>query len=118
MRFYFDIDEEEFDTEYGVGFHQAILSGAVDALALQIYNEETNADRWHSEVRKSIESILKSKQNEICEMVVERVSEKIAKKKAIAAITPKASELAAADKENIAYFEQMIDKAIAKRFGG
>lgn len=28
-----------------------------------------------------------------------------------------ASEIAAADKDNVVYFEQMIDRAIAKRFG-
>ena len=50
-------------------------------------------------------------------MIVERVAAKVAKKKAIVAITPKASEIAAADKDNVAYFEQMIDRAIAKRFG-
>jgi hypothetical protein len=27
------------------------------------------------------------------------------------------SEIAAADEDNVAYFEQMIDRAIAKRFG-
>lgn len=51
-------------------------------------------------------------------MVVERVADKIAKKKSIVALTPKASELAAADKDNVAYFEQMIDRAIARKFGG
>ena len=50
-------------------------------------------------------------------MVIERVAEKVAKKKAIVAITPKASEIAAADKDNVAYFEQMIDMAIARKFG-
>ena len=53
----------------------------------------------------------------IKDMVVERVAEKIAKKKALAAMTPKVSEIAAMDKDNIAYFEEMIDKAIAKKSG-
>ena len=50
-------------------------------------------------------------------MVVERVSDKIAKKRAIVELTPKASEIAAVDKDNVAYFEEMIDRAIARRFG-
>ncbi len=117
MRFYFDIDDYEFEQDYGVDFRQSVKNGAVDALAMQIYNEETDTDRWYSEVQQTIKEIIKSKQDEICEKVIERVAEKIAKKKAIVAITPKASEIAAADNDNVAYFEQMIDRAIAKRFG-
>lgn len=45
------------------------------------------------------------------------MTEKIAAKKAVVAMTPKVSEIAAMDKDNVAYFEQMIDKAIARRFG-
>lgn len=114
MRFYFDIDDYEFQD---VDFRQAVMDGAVNALAEQIYNRETDADRWYSEVQKRINEIVKSKQDEICEKIVERVAEKVAKKKAIVAITPKASEIAAADKDNVAYFEQMIDMAIARKFG-
>ncbi len=117
MRFYFDIDDYEFEQEYGVDFRQSVKNGAVDALAMQIYNEETDTDRWYSEVQQAIKEIIKSKQDEICEKVIERVAEKVAKKKAIVAITPKASEIAAADNDNVTYFEQMIDRAIAKKFG-
>jgi nitrogenase molybdenum-iron protein alpha/beta subunit len=117
MRFYFDIDDYEFEQEYGVDFKQAVRNGAVDALASQIYETETDTDRWYSEVQKRINEIVKSRQDEICEKIIERVAEKVAKKRAIVAITPKASEIAAADNDNIAYFEQMIDRAIAKRFG-
>lgn len=117
MRFYFDIEDYEFDDGYGVDFKQAVINGAMNALAEQIYNTESNTDIWYSEVQKQIKEIVKSRQDEICEKIVESVAEKIAKKKAIVAITPKASEIAAMDKDNIAYFEQMIDMAIAKRFG-
>ena len=117
MRFYFDIEDYEMDYEYGVGFNQAVKNGAVDALAEKIYNTETDTDIWYSEVQKKINEIIKSRQDEICEKIIERVAEKIAKKKALVAITPKASEIAAADNDNVVYFEQMIDKAIAKRFG-
>ncbi len=117
MRFYFDIEDYEFDSEYGLGFNQAVMNGAVNALAEQIYNTETDTSLWYSAVQKQINELVKSKQDEICEKIVERVAEKVAKKKAIVAITPKASEIAAADKDNVAYFEQMIDMAIARKFG-
>ena len=117
MRFYFDIEDYEFEDEYGVDFKQAVMNGAVNALAEQIYNTESDTERWYSEVQKRINEIVKTRQDEICEKIVERVAEKVAKKKAIVAITPKASEIAAMDKDNVAYFEQMIDMAIAKRFG-
>ena len=118
MRFYFDIDEYEFEDEYGVGFQQSVKNGAVSALAERIYHTESSTDIWYSEVQKQIKELIKSRQDEICEKIVERVSEKIAKKKALVAITPKVAEIAAADESNVVYFEQMIDKAIARRFGG
>lgn len=117
MRFYFDIDESEFEDEYGLSFQQAVRRGAVEALADMVYNAETDVDRWYSEVQLQIKELVKSKQDEICEKIVERVADKVAKKKAIVAITPKASEIAAADKDNVEYFKIMIDEAIARRFG-
>ena len=117
MRFYFDIDECEFNDEYAPGFKEVIINGVINEVAQQVYDVTTDTDRWYSEISKQINDLVKSKQNEICEKIVERVAEKVANKKAIVAITPKASEIAAADKDNVAYFEQMIDRAIAKRFG-
>ena len=117
MRFYFDIEDEEFEDEYGLNFRDAVKDGVIRELSSQIYNEGTNSDNWYSEVRKQIDELVQTNQKEICDMVVERVAEKIAKKKALVAMTPKVSEIAAMDKDNIAYFEEMIDKAIAKKFG-
>ena len=116
MRFYFDIEDYEFEYEYGVDFNHAVMNGAVNSIAEKIYYAESDTDRWYSAAQQQVNEILKARQDEICEKVIERVAEKVAKKKAIVAITPKASEIAAADKDNVAYFEQMIDKAIAKRF--
>ena len=117
MRFYFDIEDYEFEEEYGVNFNEAVKNGAIDAVAEQIYNDAVDPSKCYSYITKQIDDIVKSRQKEICEMVVERVADKIAKKKAIVALTPKASEIAAVDKDNIAYFEEMIDKAIARKFG-
>lgn len=117
MRFYFDIDEYELQDEY-VDFKRVIHDGVVRTIANQVFYHETDTDKWYSEVQKQVKDIVKSRQDEICEKIVEKVAEKVAKKKAIVAITPKVSEIAAADKDNVAYFEKMIDLAIARRFGG
>lgn len=116
MRFYFDIDDSEFEDELGLNFRETIKERAIDSLANDIYHSVSNVDGWYSSVRERINELLKSRQDEIIEAVIERVSEKIAKKKALMEFTPKVSELAAIDKDNMAYFEEMIDKAIAKRF--
>ena len=116
MRFYFDIDEAEFQDDYGMNFQETVMNHVSDEIAHQVWNSVADPDRWHSETKKHIDAILKSKQNEIIEAVIERVAEKIAKKKALVEFTPKASEIVAIDKENVSYFEEMIDKAIAKRF--
>ena len=116
MRFYFDIDDSEFNDEYGMNFCETIKDRACESFAEMIYNNALDTDSYYSEIISQINELLKSKQNEIIESVIERVTEKIAKKKALMEFTPKASELAAIDKDNMAYFEEMIDKAIAKRF--
>lgn len=116
MRFYFDIDEAEFQDDYGMNFQETVMNRVSEEIASQVWDSVSDPDRWHSETKKHIDEILRSKQNEIVEAVIERVAEKIARKKALIEFTPKASELAALDKDNVSYFEEMIDKAIAKRF--
>lgn len=117
MRFYFDIDEYEFQDEYGIDFKGAVFNGVVESIAAEVYNHESNANNLHLEAQKQLAALIKENEKQICEAIVERVSDKIAHKKAIVALTPKASELAAADKDNVKYFEEMIDKAIARKFG-
>jgi len=118
MRLYFDIDETDFQDDYGLNFQETVMNRVSNEIAYSVWDSVSDPDRWHSETKKHIDAILKSKQNEIVEAVIERVAEKIAKKKALMEFTPKVSELAALDKDNVAYFEEMIDKAIAKRFNG
>ena len=117
MRFYFDIDDALFEDEYGIDFKEAVKNGVVESITEMIYNRETDADSWYSAMHKQIEDLIKTNSKEICEAVIERVTANVERKKTIKEITPSASELAAMDKENVAYFEQMIDRAIAKRFG-
>lgn len=116
MRFYFDIEDSEFNDEFGLNFCETIKNRACESLAEMIYNNALDTDSYYSEIGSQINELLKSKQNEIIELVVERVAEKIAKKKALMEFTPKTSELAAIDKDNMAYCEEMIDNAIARRF--
>lgn len=117
MRFYFDIDDELFEDEYGIDFKETVKNGVVQSITEMIYSHSTDAQSCYSVISKQIENLIKTNAKEICEAVVDRVAADITRRKVIRDITPKASELASADKENIAYFEQMIDKAIAKRFG-
>lgn len=118
MRFYFDIDDYEFQDEYGMNFREQVMRSAIDTLVESIARGTKNTQSPYSIASKQVELIIKESSDEIIQGVIEKVSEKIAHKKAIAAITPKASDLAAADENNVVYFEQMIDRAIAKRFGG
>ena len=117
MRFYFDIDDVEFNDELGLDFLSTVKERVCESIADEVWNSVANPDSWYSDIKKRINEILNSKQDEIIAAVIDGVSEKVAKKKALVALTPKASEIAAIDKENINYFEEMIDKAIAKRFG-
>ena len=117
MRFYFDIDESEFLDDYGLDFKYTLKERVTSAIADEVWNRIADPDGWYSGVKMHINQIAKDKQNDIVEAIIERVSDKIAKKKSLVEFTPKVSELAALDKENVAYFEEMIDKAIAKRFG-
>lgn len=117
MRFYFDIEDYEFNDYYGLSFKEEVMRLAVDYLVESIAKSTRNTQPPYSIASQQVEVIVKEHSDEIVQGVIEKVAEKIARKKAITSITPKASEIAAADEENIAYFEQMIDRAIAKRFG-
>ena len=117
MRFYFDIDDYEFNDYYGTSFKEEVMNTAVRCIVDDISRGAKNMQSPYSIASKHVEQIIKDSSDEIIQGVIEKVAEKIARKKAITSITPKVSEIAAADEENIAYFEQMIDRAIAKRFG-
>ena len=110
MRLYIDIDEYEYNIT------SEVKDAVVERLADYIFAQENNPDTLRSQARVQINKIISDHQDEIIQKVVDKVAELVAKKKAIVELTPKASALVAADKENIAYFEQMVDKAIARRF--
>lgn len=117
MRFYFDIEDYEFNDYYGLSFKEEVMRLAINSLVENISRGTRDMNSPRSIASQQVEIIVKEHSDEIVQGVIEKVAEKIARKKAIASITPKVSEIAAADEENVAYFEQMIDRAIAKRFG-
>jgi len=115
MKFYFDIPDDDFGDDYGIDFKERIKSGVIEQVADYFFNNEAS-DFCASAVHKQVEDIIKNKQKEIIGLVTDKVSEKIAQKKAVLEITPKASEFASMDKANEEYFSKLIDKAIAKKF--
>ena len=116
MRFYFDIDDSLFEDECGLDFKREVKAYAIESIAETVFSSVAG-ESYYNECGQAVKQIIKDNTNVIIDRVVERVAENIARKKAILEMTPKASQLAAIDKENIAYFEEMIDKAIAKKFG-
>lgn len=116
MRFYFDIDDGIFEDEFGIDFKEAVKDEAIRTIAEDVFSRAVG-DSYYSDCDRMIKQIIKDNTSVIIDRVVEKVTTQIIRKRAIVEMTPKASELAAIDKENISYFEEMIDKAIARRFG-
>lgn len=119
MKFSFEIDIGDIYDGYADDndFKRAVFDGAVEAVVGMFFNDHTRVDDAHSDVSKAVRDLISGHSAEIIAAVVDKVSEKIATKKALAELTPKAKEIAAINKENRDYFMQLIDEAIAKRFG-
>jgi len=115
VKFYFEIDDGVFEDEFGVNFKDAVKAASIESVAETVFSNAMG-DSYYTECSAMVKKIIKDYTPTIIERVVERVADNISRKKAIVEMTPKASELAAADKDNVAYFESMIDKAIARRF--
>ena len=111
MRLYFDIDDDWCD-QYGYGdLKKEILDGAIKAIVNKVLTEGP-----FSSVEDEARQIVKENKTEIIDKVVQNVSATILKKQEIKALAPSMSELKNADAQVVKYFEEMIDKAIAKRF--
>lgn len=117
MKFDFDIDLDKYlEEEYcSKSFKEIIAENAINAIAENFYNREV-MDSYRSIISQQVSELIKSKEKEICEAIIDRVSDKIIHKKVIFNMMPKASELASIDKSNLEYFESLINKAIAKKF--
>ena len=88
MQFTFEVDLDELFDGWGGNkeFQEAVYKGVINRVVSHVYEGETTAV-------KAIDELIKSKSNEIIAAVVGSVSDKVAKKKAIVALTPKASEI-------------------------
>lgn len=120
MKFTFEIPDEDFEEEYGLYFSESIMEAAKDKILEEMYRQEGGGtdDYWYcrNTMSESIKELIKTHKDEIITAVITTVSEQIMKKKEIVEITPKASAIASINKENQAYFEDLIMKAIAKKF--
>lgn len=111
MRLYFDIDDSWYE-EYGAySFQQDIRDGIIKAITDNLLTEGK-----YSLTEEEARQIVKANKAEIIDKVVQNVSVAILKKQEIKSLAPSLSELKNADAQVVKYFEEMVDKAIAKRF--
>ena len=119
MKFSFEIDIEDIYDGYAddSDFKRAVFDGAVGAVVDMFYNDHTSVEDVRSDASRAVTRLISEHSREIITAVVDKGSEKIAQKRALVELTPKARDVAAINKENRDYFMQLIDEAIAKRFG-
>ena len=111
MRLYFDIDDSWYD-EYGsYSFQKDVRDGIVKSITKNLLTEGK-----YSLTEEEARQIVKENKAEIIDKVVQKVSDVILKKQEIKSLAPSFSELKNADAQVVKYFEEMVDKAIAKRF--
>lgn len=111
MRFYFDLDDDMMEYYNARDFQGEVQRAAVQAVADKVIK---NIDRELTADEARI--VIRGKTDQIINAIVERVSARIIEKKELKALIPSASELSKADREVQKYFEQMIDRAIARKF--
>ena len=119
MQFTFEIPDEEFEYMYGGrDFRNAVMSTAVDSI---LHEMVYNTSGYYNAIKESVLETINENKKEIVKVatqaVVDKVSAEVIAKKNIKELSPKASEINAINKENEKYFIELIDKAIAKRFG-
>lgn len=111
MRLYFDIDDSWYD-EYGsYSFQQDVRDGIVRSITDNLLTKGK-----YSLTEEEARQIVKENKAEIIDKVVQKVNDAILKKQEIKSLVPSFSELKNADAQVVKYFEEMVDKAIAKRF--
>lgn len=99
----------------GRDIKKIIADVAIEKFVDKMYDDYMN-DNVYDTVRNDAKEIVKTHSKEIVDRVVNKVSDEMMKKKAIANEMPKKSELANISKEWRDYFIELIDEAIAKRF--
>lgn len=111
MRLYFDIDDNWYEGYNSYDFRQDVRDGIVKSITDNLLTEGK-----YSLTEEEARQIVKENKAEIIDKVVQNVSAAILKKQEIKSLTPSLSELKNADAQVVKYFEEMVDKAIAKRF--
>ena len=111
MRLYFDIDDNWYEGYDSYDFKQDVRNGIVKSIIKNLLTEGK-----YSLTEEEARQIVKENKAEIIDKVVQNVSAVILKKQEIKSLAPSFSELKNADAQVVKYFEEMVDKAIAKRF--
>ena len=111
MRLYFDIDDNWYEGYDSYDFKQDVRNGITKSIVNRLLTEGK-----YSLTEEEARQIVKENKAEIIDKVVQKVSDVIIKKQEIKSLTPSFSELKNADAQVVKYFEEMVDKAIAKRF--
>lgn len=111
MRLYFDIDDNWYEGYDSYDFKQDIRNSIVKSITKNLLTEGK-----YSLTEEEACQIVKENKAEIIDKVVQKVSDVILKKQEIKSLAPSFSELKNADAQVVKYFEEMVDKAIAKRF--
>ena len=111
MRLYFDIDDSWYEEYDSYDFKQDVRNGIVKSITKNLLTEGK-----YSLTEEEARQIVKENKAEIIDTVVQKVSDAILKKQEIRSLAPSFSELKNADAQVVKYFEEMVDKAIAKRF--
>lgn len=111
MRLYFDIDDNWYEGYDSYDFKQDVRDGIVKSITDNLLTEGK-----YSLTEEEARQIVKENKAEIIDRVVQNVSAAILKKQEIKSLAPSFSELKNADAQVIKHFEEMVDKAIAKRF--
>ena len=99
----------------GKDLKKIIFDIAIEKFVSQMYNDYVD-DKIYYSIRDDVKEIVKTHSKDIVDKVVNKVSDEMMKKKSIVNEMPKKSEVANISKEWEAYFVELIDKAIAKRF--
>ena len=111
MRLYFDIDDNWYEGYDSYDFKQDVRNGIVKSITKNLLTEGK-----YSLTEEEARQIVKENKAEIIDKVVQNVSAAIIKRQEIKLLAPSFSELKNADAQVVKYFEEMVDKAIAKRF--
>ena len=111
MRLYFDIDDSWYERYDSYDFKQDVRNGITKSIVNRLLTEGK-----YSLTEEEARQIVKENKAEIIDKVVQNVSDAIIKRQEIKSLTPSLSELKNADAQVVKYFEEMVDKAIAKRF--